>query len=68
VRHSVEAIKDLPAEYKGVVVAVYEKGLRISFLVAAVCAVIALISSLWASGKGLARRDEEQSNDVPESE
>lgn len=53
IRHSVSALKDLPPDLQLKARLVYFDGLRYSFAASTAVAVIAVIASLFASGRGL---------------
>lgn len=53
IRHSVTALKDLPEAIQLPARMVYYDGIRYAFAASTVFAVLAIVASLFANGKGL---------------
>lgn len=53
VRHSVDALRNLPPDVQLIARHVYYDGIRYAFAASTVVAVLGIFSSLFANGKGL---------------
>jgi len=56
VRHSVDALRQLPPDVQLKVRLVYYDGLRYSFIASTAFAGIAIVAALFANGKGFQRK------------